>query len=305
MADYHPWLHRYATMVAFCTFLLIVAGALVTGNGAGLAELGWPTGGPFRLAELAGGVKIEHAHRMIAGAVGVLTLILAVWLWRQDSRGWVRWTAFAAVAAVLAQVALGGVSVLWFLPVAISTAHAALGQIFFCLAVSLAVFTGADWSWNEDKLEDPTAPSLRLVSAATTGAILLDLVMGAVYRHSSDGTIVPHVVVATVVTLLGGWVVFKVLRRFVKHPGLLHPALLLGGLLAAQIFLGIGSLIMTLATRNDPLPVASVIDVTTAHVTVGALALVTSLYVTFQAYRFLIGPRQPIRVAPTPHHSTT
>ena len=306
MTENHPWLHRYATFVAFCTFLLIIAGALVTGNDAGLSVPDWPTSfGTFRMPRMVGGIKFEHGHRMIAGTVGILTIILAIWLWRQDSRRWVRWVGFAAVMAVLAQAVLGGITVLWYLPVAISTAHATLAQIFFCLAASLAFFTRADWHWDETKLEDPSTPSLQHLTMITTGVILVQLILGAVYRHSKEGIIAPHVVGACVVTLLVGWVVSTVLMRFAKQPDLLHPALLLGGLLVAQLFLGMGSYIMKMAARDAPQPLQPVVDVTTAHVTVGALLLVTSLYLTYQARRFLVTPKQEMKVASTPHQATT
>jgi cytochrome c oxidase assembly protein subunit 15 len=320
MTEHHPWLHRYAAFVAFCTLLLIIAGALVTGNDAGLSVPDWPTSfGTFRMPRMVGGIKFEHGHRMIAGTVGILTIILAIWVWRQDSRRWVRWVGFAAVMAVLAQAVLGGITVLWFLPVAISTAHAALAQIFFCLAVSLAFFTGADWRWDETKLEDTSTPSLQHLTMITTGVILVQLILGAVYRHATEGvviggwvrhyinegTIAPHVVGACVVTLLVGWVVSTVLMRFAKQPGLLHPALLLGGLLISQLFLGIGSYFMKMAARSAPQPLPPVVDVTTAHVAVGALLLVTSLYLTYQAHRFLATPKQEMKVATTPHQATT
>jgi cytochrome c oxidase assembly protein subunit 15 len=324
MNEYHPWLHRYAAFVAFCTFLLIVAGALVTGNDAGLSVPDWPTSfGTFRMPRMVGGVKFEHGHRMIAGTVGIFTILLAIWIWRQDSRRWIRWVGFAAVMAVLAQAVLGGVTVLFFLPVAISTAHATLAQIFFCLAASLAFFTSADWRWDEAKVEDPSTPSLQLLTTVTTGVILVQLILGAVYRHTPQGittaypapapissllprvSIVPHVVGACVVTLLIGWVVSTVLMRFSNQPGLLHPALLLGGLLVAQLFLGIGSLIMKIEARNAPQPLPPVVDITTAHVAVGALVLVTSLYLTYQARRFVSVPKQELKVASTPHQATT
>jgi len=306
MTEHHPWLHRYASFVAFCTFFLIIAGALVTGNDAGLSVPDWPTSfGTFRMPRMVAGVKFEHGHRMIAGTVGILTLILALWLWRQDSRRWVRWVGFAAVMAVLAQALLGGITVLLYLSVSISTAHATLAQIFSCLAASLAFFTGADWRWDENKLEDPSTPSFQHATMITTSAILVQLILGAVYRHSKDGTITPHVVGACVVTLLVGWVVSTVLMRFAKQPALLHPALLLGGLLVAQLFLGMGSLIMKVAARNAPQPLQPVVDITTAHVTVGALVLVTSLYLTYQARRFLVTPKQEMKVASAPHQATT
>jgi len=305
MAEHHPWLHRYAMFVAFCTFLLVIAGALVTSNDAGLSVPDWPTSfGSFRMPRMVGGVKFEHGHRMIAGTVGILMIILAIWLWRRDSRRWVGWVGFAAVMAVLAQAALGGITVLWSLPVAISTAHATLGQIFFCLAASIALFTGSDWRWDEPKVEDAGTPSLQRLMTLTTGVILVQLVLGAVYRHSKDGSIIPHVVGACVVALLVGWVVSIVLTRFTKQSGLLHPALLLGGLLVAQLFLGMSSYMLKLASRDAPQPLAPVVNMTTTHVAVGSLLLVTSLYLTYQAHRFL-APKQQIRVASTPHEATT
>jgi len=246
----------------------------------------------------------EHGHRMIAGTVGILTLLLAIWLWRRDSRRWVRWVGFAAVMAVLAQAALGGITVLWYLPVAISTAHAALGQIFFCLAASLAFFTSADWHWDETKLDDPSTPSLARLTMITTCVIVVQLILGAVYRHSKDGTLALHVAGACVVTLLVGWVVSTVLMRFAKQPALLHPALLLGGLVVAQLFLGMGSYVMKMAARNAPQPLPTVVDVTTTHVAVGALLLVTSLYLTYQAHRFLTVPRQEAKLTSAPHQAT-
>jgi cytochrome c oxidase assembly protein subunit 15 len=256
---------------------------------------------------------------MIAGTVGILTILLAIWIWRQDSRRWVRWVGLAAVMAVLAQAALGGITVLFYLPVAISTAHATLGQIFFCTAASLAFFTRADWNWDEPKLEDTSSPSFHLLTTITTGVILLQLILGAVYRHTNEGVIVgdwvrhstkeaiiaPHVVGACVVTLLVGWVVSTVLMRFGKQPRLLRPALLLGGLLVAQLFLGIGSYFMKMAARSAPQPLPPVVDITTAHVTVGALILVTSLFLTYQARRFVATPKQEMKIASSPHQAIT
>jgi len=307
MNGYHPWLHRYAAFVAFCTFFLIIAGALVTGNDAGLSVPDWPTSfGSFRMPRMVGGVKFEHGHRMIAGTVGILTIILAIWIWRTDARRWVRWTGLAAVGAVLAQAVLGGITVLFYLPVAVSTAHATLAQIFFCLASSLAFFTAADWRWDETKVEDSATPSLQLLTTIAPVIILVQLILGAVYRHTKEGAVIsPHIVGACVVTLLVGWIVSTILMRFYQQPNLLQPALLLGGLVVAQLFLGISSLLMKLAARGAPQPLAPVVDMTTAHVAVGALILVTSLYLAYQARRFLTTPGHEMKVASTPHQATT
>jgi cytochrome c oxidase assembly protein subunit 15 len=298
---YSPWLHRYAIFVAICTFLLIIAGALVTSNDAGLSVPDWPTSfGSFRMPRMVGGVKFEHGHRMIAGGVGILTIILALALWIKDSRRWVKWIGGAAVLAVLAQAALGGITVLFHLPVAISTSHATLAQIFFCLAASLAFFTRADWRWDEPKLEDASTPSLQRLSVATTGAILVQLILGAVYRHSGMG-VEPHVVGACVITMLVTWVVVRIMMKFSQARALLRSALWLATLLMLQLSLGLGAYLAKMAGRNAPQPLSPVVNMTTAHVAVGALVLVTSLYLTYQTYRFLTAPTPAVKIASAPH----
>ena len=299
--QYHPWLHRYAIFVAICTFFLIIAGALVTSNDAGLSVPDWPTSfGSFRMPRMVGGVMFEHGHRMIAGTVGILTIILALALWIKDSRRWVKWVAGAAVLAVLAQALLGGITVLFYLPVAISTSHATLGQIFFCLAASLAFFTRADWRWDEPKLEDASTPSLQHLTMATTGVILVQLILGAAYRHSGMG-IEPHVVGAGVVTMFVAYVVTRIMMKFSETRALLRPALLLGALLILQVFLGIGSYVVKMAERNAPQPLPPVVNLTTAHVALGALVLVTSLYLTYQTHRFLAPRVKEAGIASAPY----
>ncbi len=283
----NPWLHRYAIFVACSTFLLVVAGALVTSNAAGLSVPDWPTSfGSFRMPRMAGGVLFEHGHRMIAGTVGILTILLAIWLWLKEARSWVRWVGGAAVLAVLAQALLGGITVLFHLPVAISASHATLGQIFFCLNSSLAIFTGANWRWDEPKLPETSTPPLHHLMAVTTGAILVQLVLGSVYRHGGTG-ITPHVVGAGVVALLVATVIARVLADFSTLPGVTRPAMILAALLVIQVSLGIYSYILKTAARGAIHPPHSAVLVTTVHVAVGALTLVTSLYLTYQSHRFL------------------
>ncbi len=210
-----------------------------------------------------------------------------------------------AVLAVIAQAVLGGVTVLFFLPVAVSVGHATLAQLFFCITVSLALFTRPNWRWDEPKVEDPFAPSLRHLTSATTTAILLQLVLGAAFRHSGLG-IAPHVVGAAVVVVLVGWVVTRILTRYPQEPRLFRSALLLAGLLGAQVFLGVGSYMMKLAARDAPQPLPPVVAVTTAHVAVGALVLAACLVLTLQTFRTLAAPGKALspRRASAPENAT-
>src|SRR5271166_6793452 len=122
--------HRFAVFLAGATLALIVLGALVTSNDAGLSVPDWPTsfGSLYKIPKLVGGVKFEHTHRMIAQGAGLLTIILAVWTWRSEKRRWLRILALAALGTVIVQGILGGLTVLFYLPPAVSSAHAALAQ---------------------------------------------------------------------------------------------------------------------------------------------------------------------------------
>ena len=98
------------------------------------------------MKHMVGGIFYEHGHRLIASGVGFLTIILALWIWKVERRRWMRVLGFTALAAVCVQGLLGGITVLYFLPTPVSTAHAGLAQIFFCLTVSIALFTSRGWT---------------------------------------------------------------------------------------------------------------------------------------------------------------
>src|SRR3954454_22256833 len=142
-ANSHRALHRFAVVLSCSILILIVAGALVTSEDAGLSVPDWPTsfGSIYKTPPMVGGVKFEHSHRMIAEGVGLLTIVFCIAAFRIDRRKWLRNVSLAAIATVIAQGILGGLTVLYFLPWYISSAHAALGQTFFAIAVLLAVYT--------------------------------------------------------------------------------------------------------------------------------------------------------------------
>ncbi|MGA2628889.1 MAG: COX15/CtaA family protein [Terriglobia bacterium] len=288
----HPWLHAYAVFVAFATLFPIIAGALVTSNDAGLSVPDWPTSfGTFRMPRMVGGVLYEHGHRMIAATVGLLTLILALWVWWKEPRRWARWLALAAVLAVVAQGVLGGITVLFYLPVAISTGHATLAQTFFCIMVTLALTIQRDWRWNEpSKLADETGMiSSWQLALATTGAIYLQLILGAIFRHNGIG-IAPHLAGAVLVAALATWLGTRVFAKFPTNRPLTRWMMALMGLLAFQIFLGISAYILKIQFRDAPQPMPVFVRATTAHVAVGALLLASSLILTLQIYRRVAGP---------------
>ena len=293
------WLHRFAWFVAATTLLLIAAGGMVTSTNSGLAVPDWPnTYGHFMfsfpLENMVGGIFYEHGHRMIASTVGFLTIILAVWIWKADTRRWMRRLGVVALAAVIVQGVLGGITVLYFLPAPVSVAHAGLAEIFFCLTVAIAVFTSPRWLNAGVPVDDRM---LRRITAATTALVFLQILAGATMRHTGAGLaipdfplafgrLVPHVwnagiaihythrVGALIVTLA---ILAVAGHVFYHHRGrreLTRPAALLLVLVATQVTLG------AFVVLSGKQPV-----INTAHVANGALVLVTSLVLTLHGFR--------------------
>ncbi|PYT08226.1 MAG: hypothetical protein DMF49_05865, partial [Acidobacteria bacterium] len=183
-------------MTAAATFLLIIAGGLVTSTGSGLAVPDWPLSYGGLFPPMVGGIFYEHGHRMVAGVVAVLMTILAIWLMAREQRVWVRRLGLAALAVIIAQAVLGGITVLFMLPTAVSVAHACLAQTFFCLTVTLALVTSRGWKAAESGYEGTAAggraarretaatqSGLVALGTLTTSAVFSQLAIGALMRH--------------------------------------------------------------------------------------------------------------------------
>jgi cytochrome c oxidase assembly protein subunit 15 len=303
-------LHRFAKLVAGCTVILVLAGSLVTSTDSGLSVPDWPTTYGWNMftfppSKWVGGIFYEHGHRLIASGVGFLTIVLAAWLWRQEPRRWMRWLGVAALGTVVAQGLLGGLTVLWFLPAAVSTAHAALAEIFFCLTVAIALFTSTGWIAGYGAREARPGVNdqmLRGVATVTTAIIYAQILLGATMRHTDAGLAIPdfplmfgglvpdhwdpkiaihfaHRVGALIATLA---VVATAGHVWYHHPRrreLARPALLLVTLIAVQIALGA----FTVLSRRA-------VWINSLHVVCGALVLTTSLVLTLRTWRVKFAP---------------
>jgi len=286
-------LHRFAVLTAGATFVLLFIGGLVTSTGSGLAVPDWPLSFGMVFPPMVGGVLFEHGHRLAASAVGVLTVALALWTVVGDQRPAVRALGLLALLAVVLQGVLGGVTVLYKLPLAVSVTHACLAQVFFCLTVTLAVLTGTGWS--APRVRHAPA-SLPVLAGVTTALVFGQLVLGALMRHMGAGLaipdfplafgrlvpplVTPHIAVhfahrmgALVVAVAVATSVAAALRGG-RDPWLRRPALLAAGLVVLQVTLGA----LTIWSRRAVLP-------TTLHLTVGAALLATCLVLTLRASR--------------------
>ena len=290
-------LHRFAMLLAGATFVLIFVGGLVKSTGSELSVPDWPLAFGKLIPSLKGGVLFEYSHRVVAGIVSMLTLALMVWAILREPRRWVRTLAIVAFALVITQAVLGGITVLFLIPLPIAMAHTATANAFFCVVVALAIFTSPWFIETTPHEEQGSGIAVATLAAITTGIVYVQILVGALMRHLSAGLAIPdfptsfgraipplwdeyiainfaHRCGALVVTCFVGWLVARVLATHRDEPQLRRPALGLIVLLTTQICLGA----ITIWSRRAVLP-------TTSHVAIGAAVLVTCLTLTIRSWR--------------------
>jgi cytochrome c oxidase assembly protein subunit 15 len=268
--------------------LLIIAGALVTSNDAGLSVPDWPTsfGSLYKVPRMVGGVRFEHTHRMIAQVAGLLSIILAIWTWRADRRRWMKYLGIGALGTVILQGVLGGLTVLFYLPPLISSAHAALAQTFFCLTVAIAIFSGPRWVEEVPEVElDTRRPTLITLALLSIFVLYVQLILGAMFRHRGMSWW-PHVLNAPVVAIVLTWTSIRALSLYSKIEAVRRPAILLLALLIAQLCLGFLAFLTRVAWGHDAVqPELPMVISTVAHVAVGALLLATAVILAIEVWR--------------------
>ena len=318
-------LHRFAKFVAGCTVLLVLAGSLVTSTDSGLSVPDWPTSYgswmfTFPPSKWVGGIFYEHGHRLIASTVGLLTIVLAVWLWLQDPRRWIKRLGVTALGAVIAQGVLGGLTVLFFLPAPVSIAHAGLAEIFFCLTVAIALFTSPWWMSGYALVGDgspyqvegspylttrpvPAVPAgvddgmLRRVATTTTVLIYVQILLGATMRHTGAGLAIPDFPLMFGHLLPTDWDP-KIAIHFAHRASALVVALAIL-VTSAHVWYHHADrreltrpaiLIVALVAVQVTLGALTVLSrrdvwINSAHVVCGALVLTTSLVLTLRSWR--------------------
>jgi cytochrome c oxidase assembly protein subunit 15 len=310
-----PWPHRWAIALACATFPLVWVGGLVTTTDSGMAVPDWPTTYGYNLflyplsTWLAGpwDVFVEHGHRLLGAAVGILTIGLLVALWRSEKRSWLRWLGLAALVLVVSQGVLGGMRVRYDLR-ELAMFHGTTGPLFFALTVAIAVFTSSRWQRAAQNILQRQIPLLAVV---TCFLIYLQIVLGAVLRHvpvdSEPAAFAVaarfHLVMAAIVSLHVLALVWLVWLRGRGVQPLGGLAVTLTGLLGLQLLLGASTWIIKFAAPSWApswvAPARAAIQeggwwqthVITSHVAAGSLMLATSLALALYAVRLFAMPR--------------
>jgi len=307
-----PALAAFAWGAFVWIFFIIYKGAFTTSIGAGMVFPDWPlSNGSLNPAGWLHDQDMlaEHGHRLSAGVMTILCVVLAVWLHLREARGWLRRLGWGALALVFAQAFVGGLRVLLdHLNVEMvntsvgrlfAMGHACLAQLFLCTIAAIAVACSRPWIERRAGLRASPRPGLRRYALFCLGLLFTQLAIAAVMRHSFAGMAIPtfphstpggdllpsawsfavgiqfaHRVMAAVLTLtlLG---LASAIWSSHAVPGAMRlgaGALLL--LLTLQVFLGAA----TVLSGRSPY-------YATWHVIVGASLLVTTFLITWVLHR--------------------
>ncbi|MBX9788337.1 MAG: COX15/CtaA family protein [Pirellulales bacterium] len=307
------WPHRLALATACATFPLVWVGGLVTTQDAGMAVPDWPNTygynlflypwqtwfyGPFD-------VFIEHGHRLLGAAVGILTIAMAVGLWRGDRRQSVRWLGWVALAAVIVQGSLGGARVL-LNERTLAMIHGSFGPAFFCLIAGLVIVTAPRWQSSEPATTSAATGRVQRLAVLTSLLAYAQLFVGANLRHlslsaaPSAGRALAWFHIGLAAVLVWHAVLLVVAVGKAGVPGLVRrPAWLLMVLLAVQPVLGVMTWVFNYGwpiwTERFGWSAAHTIHaqglyesfVITAHQATGSLIVATALVVSLRAWRWL------------------
>ncbi len=197
MQTQFTFLRRYSKFLCIITLFLIALGALVKSTESGLSVPDWPTTyGKFMFAyplnKMTGGIKYEHTHRMLASVVGLLTLFLTIWLLRiKQAPVWIKRLGIFAFVTVVLQGVLGGLTVMFFLPVWLSTFHGVLAQTFFLIVILMAYGLSIERQQRWKMEEESFNPQVLRLAFLLMVMVYIQLIIGNIMRHAQAGLAIP------------------------------------------------------------------------------------------------------------------
>jgi len=272
-------------VLSAATLVLILLGGLVTNSGSALAVPDWPTTFGYNMflypwSQMVGGIFYEHSHRLIGSLVGLLTVALAVLLWRVERRPWLRRLGALAVLFVCVQGLVGGLRVV-LVKDTLAVFHGSIAQAFFGLTVALALFTSREWAAAASS--SAPAASLRWLGIATTALLYLQIIFGALLTHW--GRLDAHLVTALALFVLIPMFGVKVLRQHRDDPNLTGPAMGMKLLFVVQLLLGLGAYAVRFTSMALPFGSVIALAFPVAHRLTAALLLGVSLVLTLRLCR--------------------
>jgi heme A synthase len=275
-------LHRLAVLLCLCIFFVIAAGALLT------SEIRPLPGTPVAAAATStvnSMVSLARIHDILAGIAAVLALGLAV-----AGSPALRLPAWIAAGLTAIDILLGIHSGGGMLPAFAGVVHAVLAPVLFSTAVTVAVITSKSWQMPPVPAQDLWPPLLKLAFIVPL-CILLQIMLGAAFRHNSIG-VIWHILNAMVVLMLILVWGICVIRQYPEHPALRPAAVTLMVITGIQVALGFAAyLILLIVDENN----MALIITSVLHILNGSLTLAASAMLAVELRR--------ARVAETSHGS--
>src|SRR5688572_22946012 len=195
-SQHKPGLAVFAGIGSIWVFLLVTLGAFTTSIGAGMAFPDWPlSNGSINPEGWLQDISMfaEHSHRLTGMLMGFITIGLAIWLWRTETRSWLRQLGYWALGIVLLQGIIGGqrvtlnaIDVPWFhmsLGEMLRIPHGILAQVYVCVLIAIAAATSKGWI----ECTLPVGHSVRLVGVICTVLMFVQLVIATTMRHNAAG----------------------------------------------------------------------------------------------------------------------
>jgi len=251
---------RYIAVVWSAALLAILSGAFITSGKIGLSP--------------AQPVPSSAPHVIIASLALLLTLALCISVPRFRLAAWLGFASLALSGAIGAMAPLTpGLIVL----------HAVFAHLSLVLITGAAVLSSLASTKQAEPLDPGSWTALRPMALITPPFVLLQITMGALYRHEIVG-VMPHMLGAMIVAILTLVVSVILLQNFRSSRELTNSATALISIVLAQVCLGIAVFIMLLLGVGSG-PIFAWLA--TAHVSVGALTFVASVVTAIYVKRFI------------------
>lgn len=260
-------LHRYTVLVSACTFLLVLAGAAVVSSEGQMAAVAAKA--PSGLTDL---------HQLMGAVCGVLAVFLMTWLQRAHEPNWLKMMALFLLVLIGVEGAAGMLGFTGAVTGLVAIPHALMAHVYFSLTVLVAVFTSRTWKESPARIPDVGFPSLRSMAWITPLVILVQIALGAAYRHKAMG-LVPHVswaFAAAVVAMMGATFV---LVHDQKQKAMRRAAVWLLSLTLVQILVGVAAYFTRAGLEENPGLRDWMMAATVAHAGLGSAVLAASLTV--------------------------
>ena len=275
-----PWLYRYSIFIAASTLLLLLSGAYITTSEEQAASTDQSVFAGTGQVRGLQGIFTAQNHTVLAMAVGILTLGLVAWLMLVTNGGTLRSLGGAAIAIFVLDGWLGSRGTPPLSP-PIGAAHAVLAHLFFSVMAMIAVFTSPSWKLGPELVDDRGHASLRGLALTAPFLVLLQIALGASYRHGVL-EVLPHIVGAFAATAVILLVCLTLTQDFADNRSLNSTAIALLCVILTQISLGITTFTMRLQHLEDT---RVFLFSSMLHVIVGSLTLAATVVMAMQVHR--------------------